>query len=161
MPFYLGGLDSLLSVLTRRKVAHSGRSPHGEGQRLLELALIPKSVGPRQEAEVFPQEYHATERSPQPVSGDDRNLHVLPVDSKQVTEQISAGTILAEKAPCLQAARDRMPSLLTLPANGHFGSCPPQSTAGSPGRNHEGRSRAGRSCRTWGILWARRKQASS
>ena len=112
----------------------SGRSPHGEGQRLLELALIPKSVGPRQEAEVFPQECHATERSPQPVGGDDRNLHVVPVDSKRVTEQMSAGTILAEKACCLEAPGDRMPSPLSLPANRHLGSCPPQSTAGSRGR---------------------------
>ena len=29
----------------------SGRSPHGEGQRLLELAFIAQSMGPRQEAE--------------------------------------------------------------------------------------------------------------
>ena len=125
-------------VSTRRKVAHSGRSPHGEGQRLIELALIPKSVSPRQEAEVFRQECHATERSPQPVSGDDRNLHVLPDDCKRVTEQMSAGTILAEKASCLEAPRNRMPSLCLLSpkAKGHFGSCPQQSTAGSPRRTH-------------------------
>ena len=29
----------------------SGRSPHGEGQRLFEVAFIAKSMGPRQEAE--------------------------------------------------------------------------------------------------------------
>ena len=95
---------------------------------------FPKSLGPRQEAEVFPQESHATERSPQPVGGDDRNLHVVPVDSKRVTEQMPAGTILAEKACRLEAAGDRMPIPQSLLAARHLGSCPPQSTAGSRGR---------------------------
>ena len=61
-------------------------------------------------------------------------LYVGSADSKRVTHQMPAATILAQKACRVEAAGDRMPIPVSLLVAWHLGSCPPQSTASSRGR---------------------------
>ena len=113
--FFLRLHQLTVAASSRGERRATGRSPHMKTQQ----------CGTEQDG---------TRRSPRPVGGDDKNLHVVPADSKRVTEQMPAGTILAQKACRLEAAGDRMPIPLSLLVAPRLGSCPPQSAASSRGR---------------------------